>query len=629
MTSEQLVAVAVLLLLPALAGLAAEAEAERDVLAGLRPGHPRLMLTDQRLATLKAQERDDALLQRYVRDVLGEADRSLDAPVLRHELPDGIRLLSVSRECLRRVSTQALAYRWTGESRYLEAALRDLRAVCAFEDWNPAHFLDTAEMTTAVALGYDWLYAALDEPTRAVLREGILRLGLEPGLERYRGEKPGFPGMENNWNQVCNFGLTIGALAVADTDAAVAREVIGGAIASLPIAMRHYAPHGAWMEGPGYWNYATSYVSYGLSALDTALGRDLGASDYPGLSESGYFPVYGAGPTGRYLSYADAGMMSRCHPQACLLYLAGKFGHPDLADAEHEVLRDQKAGAFHVVWYQPPSGQVWPRDLDRYFAGPVEVALLRSAWDDPEALWVGVKAGYNQVPHGHLDLGNFELDALGLRWAVDLGADNYNLPGYWNSGEGGQRWSYYRLNSQSHNVCTLDGRDQEVRGSSRVTRWHTSPDTGAVIVDLTGAYAEVARAARGVRLMRAGGAILIQDEFTLTGTHDLTWGMTTAAEITLEAEGSALLTQGGKQLRVRILEPTGASFTVGSAERRPPEAENRGFQRLLLTLGDVTGDQRLALLFVPVTGQPEPQVTVEPLAAWPGSGPAEGEDTAQ
>jgi hypothetical protein len=31
-------------------------------------------------------------------------------------------------------------------------------AAAAFSDWNPSHFLDVAEMTAALAIGYDWLY---------------------------------------------------------------------------------------------------------------------------------------------------------------------------------------------------------------------------------------------------------------------------------------------------------------------------------------------------------------------------------------------------------------------------------------------------------------------------------------
>jgi hypothetical protein len=139
-------------------------------------------------------------------------------------------------------------------------------------------------------------------------------------------------------------------------------------------------------------------------------------------------------------------------------------------------------------------------------------------------------------------------------------------------------------------------------------------------MDLTKAYPGVTRAARGVQLRRREQAVLIQDEFTLAAPHDLTWGMTTAAEIRLAADGSAVLTQDGKQLGVRILAPAGARFEVGSAERAKPEAENRGFRRLLLRLPAVTGEQRLALLFAPVTGeeQAEPRAAVTPLADWPG-----------
>ena len=125
----------------------------------------------------------------------------------------------------------------------------------------------------------------------------------------------------------------------------------------------------------------------------------------------------------------------------------------------------RSADAAHLVWYAAkPPARAARRQLDYYFRGPVEVVTMRSAWDDPNALFVGIKAGYNQVNHGHLDLGNFELDALGVRWARDLGSENYNLPGYWEGKRGGQRWSYYRLNSASHNVVMLGGKHQDAAG---------------------------------------------------------------------------------------------------------------------------------------------------------------------
>lgn len=159
-----------------------------------------------------------------------------------------------------------------------------------------------------------------------------------------------------------------------------------------------------------------------------------------------------------------------------------------------------------------------------------------------------------------------------------------------------------------------------VTGTARFVRWFSDPAVGAAVLDLTPAYRNMQRAARGVQLRRREGVILGQDEFTLPAPRDLTWGMTTAAEVQGENNCLALLTQEGKQLRVYPLAPAGARFEVSSAERPQPEAENRGFRRLLLPLQGVTGEQRIAVLFMPVTAAAaDPsRVTVQPLEQWPG-----------
>ena len=54
-----------------------------------------------------------------------------------------------------------------------------------FKDWNPSHFLDTAEMTTALAIGYDWLYAVIKPADRKTIRDAIVQLGLNEGKKVY------------------------------------------------------------------------------------------------------------------------------------------------------------------------------------------------------------------------------------------------------------------------------------------------------------------------------------------------------------------------------------------------------------------------------------------------------------
>jgi hypothetical protein len=599
---------------------AAERQPRADaILSTLEPAHPRLMLKEADLGFLRASHAEDPILQKCWQEVQKDADAYLKkSPLVYRKI--GPRLLSVSRDCLGRIYALALAYRWTGDEKYAAKAKENLLEVCAFRDWNPSHFLDTAEMSHAVGVGYDWLYSYLDEPTRATIRQALIEKGLKPGLEVY-AKNGWWATSEYNWNQVCNSGMIIGALAIAETDPSYAEQIVPRAVKSLPIALKSYGPDGAWGEGPGYWSYATHYTAYGLTALDTALGNTFGLLEIDGLSKAGFFPISTAGPTGLYLNLADVGERSSRRPMACMFWLARTFHNPMYAQSEHEQLAKRAASAAHLVWYtaRPPARAVRNKQLDYYFRGPVEVVTMRSAWDDPNALFLGIKAGYNQVNHGHLDLGNFELDALGVRWARDLGSDNYNLPGYWDAKRGGQRWSYYRLNSASHSIPMLGGQNQDPLAKSSFTKTEINGARPAAIVSLTEAYEDFVRsAARGVALIEGRRAVLLQDEFQMKRPCEMAWGMTTDAEIDVKQGTVAMLKLRGKELTARLLSPKGVVFTVESAEQQPPQEKNTGVRRLIVRLPRVEDTVRMAVLFSPAwpDGQVVEASEVKPLASW-------------
>ncbi len=576
------------------------AATQASVLSTLDTGHPRLMLKDADLGVLKACYAEDKALQKCWQDVKEDADRRLDRPALVYK-KEGPRLLSVSRDCLGRIYALALAYRWTGEEKYAAKAKENLLQVCAFPDWNPSHFLDTAEMSHAVGVGYDWLFRYLDEPTRATIKTALIEKGLKPGLEVY-AKNGWWVQSEYNWNQVCNGGMIIGSLAIAETDPDYAERIVPAAVKSLPIALKSYGPDGAWGEGPGYWSYATHYTAYGLTALETALGNTFHLLEIDGLSKAGFFPIYTAGPTGLYLNLADVGEKSSRRPMPCMFWLARTFHNPLFAYSEHEQIEKRPAQAGHLIWYTArPRPSAARRQLDYFFKGPVEVMTMRSAWDDPNALFAGVKAGYNQVNHGHLDLGNFELDALGVRWVRDLGADNYNLPGYWEMNRGGQRWSYYRLNSASHSIPMLGGKDQDPLAKSRFVKVGLDDKNVRAVVDLTEAYAPFAQSVlRGVQMTYDRRAVLVRDEFDLKEPCELVWGITTDAEITFQKEWIAELSLKGKKLIVRVESPFHAPFSIESAEQSPPQEVNKGVKRLVIRLPEAKGKVQVTVLFAPV-----------------------------
>ena len=598
--------------------------AQDEILSTLRDEHPRLLVVPGDFDALRARIADDPVLSDWARRLRERTEEILKAPPSQYEIPDGKRLLATSRRVLDRVYTLALVYNISeGDERYLQRAWIELEAAAQFKDWNPGHFLDTAEMTHAFAIGYDWLYHAWTEAQRDVLREAIITHGLRPALDSYRGK--GGHGWwvrsHHNWNQVCNGGIAAGALAIADEEPELAGKIIRAGLVSLQRAMKQFAPDGAWSEGPGYWNYATSYNVMHLAALQSALGTDFGLSEHEGFDQTGDFPIYLTGPTGRTFNFADGGDSAVRAPQ--LFWLGRTFGRPLYSRYQRVHARPT---ALDVLWYdgQAVAPDMGDEPLDRYFRGP-EVVTMRSAWDDPSALLIGFKAGDNKVNHSHLDLGTFVLDALGQRWACDLGGDNYNLPAYF----GGRRWTYYRLRAEGHNTLLLnpgEGPDQDPRAAAKIVRSGFAPNRAFAIADLTPAYAEQAEEVkRGIALIDDRSRVLIQDEVNAEEPAELWWFMHTRASIEPAEDGrSAVLSRGGKRLMARLLEPAEARFTVIDAAPLPTSANpdgqtiNKGIRKLAIHLQNV-GEVRLAVLLTPLQAGEERRelpTEVRPLAEW-------------
>lgn len=573
------------------------------ILQNMKAEHPRLMLSDERTEDLKALRKTDPILNRYINDVVTTANGIvLKAPLQRVLI--GPRLWAVSRELYNRTTHLALAYRLTGEKKYLNSAVDNMKTVCGFSDWNPSHFLDVAEMTAGVALGYDWLYNDLSQADRETIRSGLKSKGMDEYKKVY--STAWWAKSENNWNQVCNGALIMGTLALAETDPEYAQEFVPKALLNLPNSNKFYAPDGAWYEGPGYWAYATEYLSFAMSALQSATGNMGNLEKVAGLSQSGLVPMICAGPTNYILNFSDSSEDTKATTSVAMFFLANTYNNPVISNYLHNLIKTTNALAkpFHVVWYKAPTSDPISPPLDYFLRGDVnELVFMRSSWTDPNALWMGIKSGINSSSHSHLDLGNFELDAGGVRWARDLGSDDYNLPDYWAGGVGGKRWRYYRLNSFSHNVPLLGNKNQYEVAKSKFIQTNLNIATPTATVDLTEAYRDFSsKSTRKVSMVDNRKAFLMEDDFAITKPTEVAWGMTTENQIEIIKGGKAILrdqTITTQTLEVEIVAPIGAEFTVESAVQKAPEKLNTGNSRLMLRLPNQSGQVKVVVKFTP------------------------------
>lgn len=539
------------------------------------PAHPRLFFTDAAIPGLQAKIEGDALLSAAYARLRFAADALMTREPLERK-KEGKRLLGVSRECLQRVTYLAFAYRLTKEERYLKRAEREMLAVAAFEDWNPSHFLDVAEMTAALAVGYDWLYNELDPGARKVIKEAIIQKGLEASIPG-----SGWVLSTNNWNQVCHGGLTMGALAVLEDNPELSKKIIARALSGVPHAMREYEPDGVYPEGPSYWEYGTTYNVLMITALESVLGSDFGLTAAKGFLDTPDFYLHASGPTGLFFNFSDCGTRGGISP--AMHWFAKERRDPSLLwreKKELELFAAEKPSAggdrmlpFLLLWSQPIGDVSTPRALCWKGDGRTPVAFLRSAWRE-DATYVGFKGGSPDTNHAHMDSGSFVVDMKGVRWAIDLGSQGYNGlesrgVDLWNKRQESQRWAVFRLGNYSHNTLVVDGQLQRVKGNGTITRFSDDPLHPFAAVDMSSVYeGQLAHASRGIRLL--GESVLVQDELkTLDHPASIRWAMATHAGVTLEGEDKAVLRQGENAMSLRVLSPKGAKLAVYDIEKPP------------------------------------------------------------
>jgi hypothetical protein len=551
------------------------------MLAVLRSSHPRLLALADTWNAFRDQRSHDSWLDQLLSRIERDGRGLLKRPVLTRDL-EGKRLLAISREALHRIMTWAFCYRLTGEDVFRQRAQSEMLNLASFTDWNPPHFLDVAEMTTAMAIGYDWLYAELDPVARKAIRQAIVEKGLRPALVKNAGYNS-WQKHNNNWNQVCFAGITLGALAVADDEPTVAREVLLLARQGIDKGLSAYVPDGVYPEGPGYWSYGTTYQVLMIASLESALGDSWNLAASPGFLASAEAQLELTGPTGKLYNYSDGGESSRFQP--ALFWFSQRLQMPGLLFFQWpqlDQLLTQSGGdaesrrflPLAALWWKGSPEAVVPPNLPlAWFGnGANPIGVFRSSWTDSNALYLAFKGGAASLSHGHMDAGSFILEADGVRWANDLGSQDYysiEKKGWdpFSRGQNAMRWRIYRLNNFSHNTLTLGGQLQVWDADARIVEFNTNAMTSTV--NLTKIYAGLAT--NVVRHFQVGTnhAVTIQDDLNgLKPGETVRWQMVTHADVALKGE-RAELRQSGKFLLAQLLAPAGAVFEVAPAN--PPD----------------------------------------------------------
>ncbi len=537
--------------------------------------HPRLLFTGAEETAVKQLIQNDPLAGELAEFLKAKADTLTITPQKPYLKDKYGNILWTSRAYVNRLGTLALAYRLYGERKYLDAANEALLWVCDYPDWDPPHYLDTAEMATAVAIAYDWLYDALPASTKELVKKCLYERAIVHVLREYKKGGPGsWAKRETNWNVVCNTGMVIAALGIAEDYPKETAIILDNAVKYMPNCLKHFAPDGVCYEGPAYWQYTASYLALYLKAVSD---NDNGKGDIaqlPGLGRTALYQKRTLTPSGRLFNFGNAGSDAQNSPAFFLF--SRIYNQPEVAEWYREKLKltIQDNLPLHQLfflslpWFDnsaPKKTEKIPA-LEIYHNTINDIIVFNGNRKKKGALFLIAKGGEPRQAHQHLDGGTFIVESEGVCWTEDLGADDYALPGFWDGKPNGKRWQYFRNNNFSHNTLSIDHKIQYANGEAFVCEEHFDKKQPSVKLDMTTLYKDQASTVFRTFTLLNDRTIEVSDEVELINLRSIvSWISSTKAQVEVTGNRAHLI-RDGKHFYMEIIAPVGSTFKTYPAK---------------------------------------------------------------
>lgn len=433
------------------------------ILRGRADAHPRLFLDAQGFERLKTaitgthapiwarvKERADALaLQQPPRYEDHLPSRENDEQLWQRPVGEALPYLS-------------MAYRLTGESKYLQAARAWALASVGYEHWSTGSQADAdlsaGHQSFGLAVTYDWLYDSLDAEARDVIRRQLIRHCNLMWLGIPRIRKP----LLQNHLWVCITGLGTAALALAGEPEAgwqplswleLVREKYHGTEFSL-------GPDGASQEGVPYWSYGAEYMLKWWHLASDLLGEN---STSPWWKNTAAYRLYLGLPRHSWsfnntvVDFGDGPRADYYGADHLMHRLAQLYRDPHAQWVAEELTSAKAAhdtaGWLNLIWYDPTLSPTVPSHLPTlHHFRDLEILSARSDWSGGESL-VAFKCG---PPGGHAAPSKFSTDP-------GVGHAHPDANHFVVFGEG--EWlirddGYARKFTLQHNTLLVDGRGQ-------------------------------------------------------------------------------------------------------------------------------------------------------------------------
>ncbi|MBQ2708006.1 MAG: heparinase II/III family protein [Clostridia bacterium] len=381
-------------------------------------------------------------------------------------------------------------------------------AICDEYSWvSPAHApfelekdarivdLFCAETGSLLAETMAFLGGRLDHRVTMRAKENILRRVIDVYEHHHMGWEDGTA----NWTAVCTANIAAALMYLAPERFGEFRERFLGAMTRF---LSGFPEDGACLEGNIYWNYGFGHFVWFAEHLRQFTDGEIDLLDDKKVERIAAFAQKTILMGNTTASFSD------CRRPAMISAGLAAFLHHRYPDTVRVLPRECTRVLFsrsgwtyllRALLYAEPEAMPDQRFETTYFEGAGQYVTTRGGWS------LAIKAGHNEEPHNHNDVGSFILSDATGQLLSDIGAGRYTRQYF-----RGERYDHLVCSSLGHSVPIINGTAQ---GKGRACAGTMRIDGDVITIDYAAAYPDVQLDALTRTVTLTDGGITVTDTF--------------------------------------------------------------------------------------------------------------------
>ena len=356
-----------------------------------------------------------------------------------------------------RMRAYALAYLLFKDDKYITPLADMIWNICDLECWAlPAHapeketidkrrcWLDLCSTNLGAQIG-EVLVMVGDKLPELVVRRATAQVR-ERIIEGYKKYKFWWYDATSNWSAVCIAGV-LGSYLYFATEEEI-EEQLPNMIKTAEGFLTGFDADGCCMEGYGYWAYGFSYFCNFADLLRNYTNGKIDMFKNPRVHQVAKFQENCAINENQCIRFSDCGEYYR--PAAPLAHFL-KNEYPDVQIPSIHPNGYPSTSIRDYVWEDPNLENAKMDELKSCIFTDAQWFIYRS-----QKYNFACKAGHNNEPHNHNDVGSFMISKDGRVTFTDPGGGEYTRQ-YFSS----ERYTILEPSSRSHSVPIINGNLQK------------------------------------------------------------------------------------------------------------------------------------------------------------------------